>query len=214
MSTSTTIQPETQHIGKIVKSNGHVDYVCQIDSTGEVSVPPEPHSYAFGTFVSIALESNGGVVSRGSGELIGVIYNTLLMNPDFGTMGPRLSPTAELEIFTPDYLAETATLVGIITLGWIDAAGAVHQGVPTLAGTVNNRVRRLDADELRRFHADADGSPRLRYVPLLLGQNNPLVPPLLLTVIDTLRDLFPDRCSQLDVMRNNVAWKSMIQPAG
>ncbi len=194
-------------IGKIVKSNTHVDYVCQIDAPGESDGPlPEPTDYSFGTFAAIQLESGS--------QLIGVIYNTLLVNPDFGNMGPRLSPSAELEVFAPDYLAETATLVGIIAVGWIDRDGAHHQGVPVLAGTVNCAVYRLDDDALRQFHCTPDGRPRLTYMPLLLAQNNPLVPTLLMNILDTLGDLFPAQRDSLGVMRNNLAWKSIVQPTG
>jgi hypothetical protein len=48
----------------------------------------------------------------------------------------------------------------------------------------------------------------------LLAQNHALVAPLLLSVIDRLGDLFPQSRSRLAVMRNNVAWKSIVQPAG
>ena len=200
----------TTAIGKIVKSNTHIDYVCQVYNQGEVDPWPTPDMYSFGTFISVRLEENGASV----GQLIGVIYNTLLMNPDFGNLGPRLSPRQELEIFTPDYLSETATLVGIIGLGWVDAAGRCFQGVPALAPTVNNPVYRLGSAELMAFHRDSAGGVNLRYVPVLLGQNNPLVPQLLINIVDRLVGLFPGRRAQLTVMRNNLAWKSMVQPAG
>ena len=193
-------------VGKIVKSNTHVDYVCQVYHLNEVSVSPQPSDYSFGTFVEIRLEENGG-------KLIGVIYNTLLMNPDFGSLGPRLSPQVDVEIFTPDYLAETSILVGIIALGWIDAGGECHQGVPALAATVNNPVYKLENDDLYLFHSDPRQQPCMRYVPLLLGQNNALVPSLLLNIIDRLSALFPSQRGQLTLMRNNLAWKSIVQPA-
>ncbi len=196
-----------ESIGKIVKSNSHVDYVCQIFGIGEVESPPPPAAYTFGTFVSIALEEEGG-------SLIGVIYNTLLMNPDFGSLGPRLSPRSEVEIFSPDYLAETATLLGIFALGWVDAAGRTLQGVPALAASVNCPVQRLSGSELRAFHSDDSGRVSLRYAPLILAQNNPLAPPLLIAIIDQLATLFPAGSAQLTVMRNNLAWKSIVQPAG
>ena len=197
-------------IGKIVKSSTHVDYVCQIYSPNEVAVPPKPTDYCFGCFVSIRLDENGD----SGGQLIGVIYNTLLMNPDFGSLGPRLSPRQEVEIFAPDYLAETATLVGIITVGWIDAEGRCHQGVPMLAATVNSPVYYLDDESLCQFHQDAAERLCLRYVPLLLSQNNPLVPPLLINIVDRLALLFPNQRGQLTLMRNNLAWKSIVQPTG
>jgi hypothetical protein len=174
---------------------------------GEVVSAPPPTAYTFGTFVSIALEG-------GTGSIVGVIYNTLLMNPDFGSLGTRLSPRSDVEIFSPDYLAETATLVGIFALGWIDAGGRPQQGVPAMAATVNCPVERLSDAALADFHTDAAGRLSLRYAPLILAQNNPLAPSLLIAVIDQLADLFPASSAQLAVMRNNLAWKSIVQPAG
>ena len=177
-----------QHsIGKIVKSNTHIDYVCQVYGPGEVDPPPQPADYTFGAFVEMEMEGSGAAAR----SLVGVIYNTLLLNPEFGSLGPRLSPRTEVEIFSPDYLAETATLAGIIAVGWIDTDGQAHQGVPALAATVNCPVRRLDAEQVRQFHTDREGRLSLRYASLLLNQNNPLVPPLLIAVVDQLAVLFP-----------------------
>lgn len=200
----------TTAIGKIVKSNTHIDYVCQVYGPGELVAQPLPTDYAFAEFVAIELNGNG---SSSPGALIGVIYNTLLLNPDFGSLGPRLSPRGEQEIFTPDYLSETATLVGIVALGWRDG-NTYRQGVPGLAADVDAPVRRLSDDELRAFHLDTAGRLSLRYASVLMGMNNPLVPQLLLTLIDRLVILFPEQNRQLQVMRNNVAWKSIVQPAG
>jgi len=200
----------TTAIGKIVKSNTHIDYVCQVYGPGELVPQPLPTDYAFGEFVAIELSGNGS----SPGALIGVIYNTFLLNPDFGSLGPRLSPRGEQEIFTPDYLSETATLVGIVALGWRESGGAFRQGVPGLAADVDAPVRRLSNEELSAFHLDGAGRLALRYAPVLMGMNNPLVPQLLLTLIDRLMALFPEQSRQLQVMRNNVAWKSIVQPAG
>jgi hypothetical protein len=208
-------------IGKIVKSNTHIDYVCQVYGPGEIVTQPQPADYAFGEFVSIEL---GGINNTSAGigattainrpQLIGVIYNTLLLNPEFGNLGPRLSPRGEQEIFTPDYLNETAILVGIIALGWCDAEGRWRQGVPNLAAEVDAPVLKLSDEELERFHRDDDGRLALRYASVLLGMKNPLVTQLLINVIDRLMNVFPDQCGQLQVMRNNLAWKSIVQPAG
>lgn len=203
-------------IGKIVKSNSHIDYVCQIYGPGEAELVPESTEYKFGTFVAIELEDDDFGTQVADRQLIGVIYDTLLMNPDFGNMGPRLSPRQETEIFTPDYLAETATLIGLLALGWMDASGAYHQGMPVIAGTVNNRVRGLTPDELHTFHRSSTDGPCLQYMPLLMNQRTPLAPQLLMTIIDNLLDLFDDEgCkSQLKLMRNNLAWKNIVQPVG
>jgi hypothetical protein len=194
-------------LGKIVKSNSHIDYVCQVFGRGEVDAPPSPADYSLGAFVAIPYDPSAG-------RLIGVIYNTLLLNPTFGSLGPRLSSTPDLEILSPDYLSETATLVGIIAIGWQAESGAFHQGVPALAPPVNSIVEALTDDEVRAFHSVDEGSVALRYAPTLLGHNSPIVLPLLLTILDRLSALFPKQRDRLTVVRNNLAWKSIVHPAG
>ena len=198
-------------IGKVVKSNTHIDYVCQVYGAGELVTPPLPTDYAFGEFVAIELN---GAKEDGCNLLVGIIYNTLLLNPEFGNTGPRLSPRGEQEIFTPDYLNETATLVGIIAVGWHDAEGRPQQGVPSLAAEVDAPVRRLSEAELAQFHRDESGRLALRYASVLMGMQNPLVTQLLINVIDRLSQRFPEQRGQLQVMRNNLAWRSIVQPAG
>jgi hypothetical protein len=197
-------------IGKIVKSNTHVDYVCQVYGPGEIEPPPAPEDYAFGTFVRVGLTSD-------TGYLVGLIYSTILMNPEFGNLGPRLSPPADLEVFSPDYLREQATLVGIVAVGQVTPAGApappVRQGVPLLAATVGATVETMTADEVRDFHRSGN-SLALAYAPLLLAQGDPLIPHLLLNVVNRLDGLFPGQTRQLAVLRGNLAWKTAVMPAG
>jgi hypothetical protein len=202
-------------IGKIVKSNTHVDYVCQVFSVGEiVEPPPSPEDYAFGTFVRVGLSDDAAQGALGSSYLVGLIYSTILMNPEFGNLGPRLSPPADLEVFSPDYLREQATLVGVVAVGQV-TSGGTHQGVPHLAATVGASVTAMTADEVRDFHTPASGDgPALAYAPLLLAQGDPLIPHLLLNVINRLEDLFPGQARQLAVLRGNLAWKTVVAPAG
>ena len=194
-------------LGKIVKSNSHNDYVCQIDGPGDVPQPPRAGDYAFGTFISISLDDGSG------GCLVGLVYSTILMNPDFGTLGPRLSTPAELEVFSPDYLNETVTVIGILAVGQVDAHGQVLQGVPRLAASVNAVVETMDADQIRSFHAGGEDLS-LAYVPLLLGHADPLVGHLLLNVVDQVKAIFPEHQRQLSVLRGNLAWKLAVAPAG
>jgi hypothetical protein len=193
-------------IGKIVKSNTHVDYVCQVYGPGEVAgPPPSPEDYAFGTFVRVGLGTDANY-------LVGLIYSTILMNPEFGNLGPRLSPPADLEIFSPDYLREQATLVGIVAVGQVTPDGA-RQGVPPLAATVGAEVEVMTAGEVRSFHSSGDGLA-LAYAPLLLTQGDPLIPHLLLNVVNRLTGLFPEQARQLAVLRGNLAWKTAVTPVG
>jgi len=192
-------------IGKIIKSNSHTDYICQIYGPGEVETPPTREEYAFGAFVRVELD--------GSRWLVGLIYDTLLFNPDFGRLGPRLSPEPELAVFSPDYLNEKATLVGIATVGMMDAAGEVIQGVPPLAASSDALVERMSDDQVRAFH-QSNPIPQLAYAPLLLAQGSPLALPLLRAVITRLTGLFPDRAALLTVLQDDLAWKAQVGPLG
>ena len=68
-------------LARIVKSNSHVEYVAQVMRPGEVDEAPAAADYAFGTFVAIP---------RSSGDVaVGVVFDTTLVNPEFGALGPR-----------------------------------------------------------------------------------------------------------------------------
>ncbi len=205
----------TDRIGVIVNSNSHIDYVCQLASPLEREQRPAPDAYAFGAFVAIDLpqQPTAAPVAADPPCLIGVIYNTLLVNPNFTNLGPRLTSQSEQSVFSPDLIDETAMLVGVLALGWQDDVGP-QQGTPRLAAEVNASVRHLTDEEVRRFHRDAHGNLTLRYAAALLALNNPLVPALLLEIIDRLGVLFPREQAILQVMRDNVAWKSIVRPAG
>jgi hypothetical protein len=197
-------------VGKIIKSNSHTDYICQIYGPGEIEMPPAPLEYAFGTFVRILLDG-------ANGDLVGLIYDTQLFNPDFGNLGPRLSPAPDLAVFSPDYLAEKVTLVGITAVGTLASDGSVTHGVPSCAAQIDALVEQMDDDAVRRFHRPAaGGNPgvQLGYAPLLLAQGGALARHLLLSVIDRLTTLLPDQAAQLAVLRGDLAWGTFVGPLG
>jgi hypothetical protein len=192
-------------LGKLIKSNSHTDYICQIYGPGEVDTPPTREDYAFGTFVWVELGENRW--------LVGIIYDTMLFNPDFGRLGPRLSPEPELAVFSPDYLNEKATLVGIAAVGMMDATGNVVQGVPSLAASTDALVERMSDDQVQAFH-QGNSTPQLAFAPLLLAQGSPLALPLLRTVIARLMALFPDQTDLLAVLQDDLTWKAQVGPLG
>ena len=194
-------------IGKLSKSNSHTDYVCQIHGPGEIASPPSPADHAFGTFVRIP-------VSPHHGDLVGIIYDTVLLNPEFGNLGPRLSPLSDLAVFSPDYLAEKVTLVGITVVGMLSPDSTPTQGVPPLAAQIDAPVARMDADDVRAFHQTPSGSVQVSYTPLLLAVGSPLARHLLLHVIQDLESLFPTQGATLAVLRNELAWQTTIGPLG
>ncbi len=195
-------------LGKIIKSNAHTDYICQIYSPGEIESPPSAIDYAFGTFVRLPL----GTIE---GNLMGLVYDTILLNPDFGNLGPRLSPVADLTVFSPDYLAEKVTTVGITVVGTLTPDGIAIHGVPPLAAQIDTLVERMADEEIRRFHRQRNQQAiSVGYAPLLLSLGSPLARHLLLHVVDRLKVLFPDQVTSLSVLRSELAWQAMIGPVG
>jgi hypothetical protein len=192
-------------IGRIASSSSHITYVCQVFGRGESDVLPAPDDFGFGTFVGIARPDGT--------HLVGVIADTTLVNPEFGNLGPRLSPTEELGVFSPDYLNEKVTLVAIVVLGALGPDGQVLQGVPAVAAEIDARVRRLGEEEVIRFHGGPQGA-QLGYLPLLSATANSLAPHLLLQVIDRLQSLFPADRQRLNVLGDNLAWKAHVEPLG
>src|SRR6266508_1056444 len=64
-------------IAKITKSNSHVDYFARVLDSLETSVNLSPADFQFGQFVKINV---------GEEEVVGVIYNSLLINSHVETM--------------------------------------------------------------------------------------------------------------------------------
>ncbi len=225
-------------IGKIVRSESHVRYTCQVYGPGETTTPPNPNDYAFGAFVRVPLRAGsaqpdtlaplpGDAVTSASaatssaGWAIGLIYDTILLNPAFGTLGPRLSNDEQVELFSPDYLAERAVLVSILLLGAAPASmrGRMSHGVPPLALDLSAVVSTLNDDEIRAFHFYPD-TPRsqpylhMGYLPHAVAQDNPLLPMAMLRVIERLETLFPQQQALLSIVKRNFAWRLKVQSAG
>jgi hypothetical protein len=189
-------------LGKIVKSNSHTDYVCQIFGQGEAEYVPRNADYAFGTFAKIDLDDTGQHC------LVGLIYDTMLLNPDFGRLGPRLSTESELQIFSPDYLNERAVLTGILVIGQMSTA-QVQQGVPMLAATNEAQVHQLDDASIKRFHY-ADEQFQLTYMANLLDQTGLLAYNLALSVLHKLSGLLPEMAPTLNALADDLRWQLHI----
>lgn len=197
-------------IGKIVNSTSHIDYACQVYSRGEYHPLPLPDSYAFGNFVAVDIEDSVTTIRR----IYGIIYDTQLVNPDFGSLGPRISTSEDIVVTMPDYITEIATLLGIFAIGWQTNDALTYQGIPPITATLNGIVTALSVEEVEQFHQSQHGGPTLSYIPVLMNQSHPLVPQLLTRIVDQLNELFPFHQNQLNILRNNLAWKSIVQPAG
>ena len=224
-------------IGKIVKSESHISYICQIHGPREVDDLPSPADYAFGRFVRVAIRSEqGDDEQRMRGMIdytprtyaIGVIYDTILQNPDFGTLGPRLSNETQVELFSPDYVSETAVLTYIMVLGMLEQRRtpqgrqevlSVAHGVPPLALELDSEIETMDDEEVRAFHLFSDlpdEEPYLHmgYVPHIISQRNSLLPMVTLQIIDQLERLFPRNIKLLSIVKRNFAWRLKVETTG
>jgi hypothetical protein len=191
-------------IGRVVASNDQTDYVVHVHGEGDVEAPPSVLDRAFGQFVAIP---------AGENRLIGIVYRTQLVNPAYGDLGPRLSTETEIPIFSPDYLRETATLVGVTILGtaWADETELKYdQHTSLLSPAIDAPVFALPDDEFVAFHRPA-GRLRLEYFPRLLARPSPSVPDLLRGIVDRLVEAFPDDRPRLSVIRQSITWRAAIQ---
>lgn len=194
-------------IGTIVKSNSHISYLCRVYGKLETDRVPEPGQYAFGTFVTLA------PVEGSSVRLVGVVRDTLLLNPEYGNLGPRLSSDQDLAVFSPDYLNEKGVLVDILVLGW-ESDGAYHHGVPAVAAQIGTRVESMDDSEVHEFHRDSRERFLMGYLPPLMTRNDPMIASLLLAILERLEPGFQDQRRVIGVLKNNLAWKARVVPAG
>ena len=137
-------------IGKIVKSNSHVDYAGQVYNLLESAIVPSTNDYMFAQFVRIP---HNGI------ETIGGIYNSLLINPEFGNFGPRLSTPPETNaIFSPDYINEQGVLIGILLLGW-RSDGLNHQRIPRAVLPAGSVIEKMSDGETNAFHRGSAFTP-------------------------------------------------------
>jgi hypothetical protein len=229
-------------IGKIVKSYSHINYVCQIYGPFEVEVQPHPSDYAFGQFVRVPERSNlldelqgrRGTALNNNDELscyiVGVIYDTTLLNPTFGSLGPRLFNEAQVALFSPDYLSEKAMLVHLIMLGMMQLhrlssdtlkASIVH-GVPPLSLVLGNSVETMTDEDVHRFHLFSDQEDagnqseyfHMGYLPHMIAQQNSLLPMVILRILDQLEQLFPQHLLLLSILKRNFAWRLKVETTG
>jgi hypothetical protein len=229
-------------IGKIVKSYSHIIYICQIYGPLEIEVPPDIADYAFGHFVRVAVPSKRSDLSRNGQErdqskdevsicyIVGVIYDTQLLNPSFGSLGPRLSTETQVELFSPDYLSEQAVLVHLVVLGMMEQHRSsssplkiqIVHGIPSFPLELNGSVETMTDEDVLRFHlfhdhGIAENQPEylhMGYLPHMIAQRNNLIPLAILRIIDQLEHLFPQHLSLLSILKRNFAWRLKVEATG
>ena len=191
-------------IAKIVKSNSHVDYVGRVLDRLDSAQPPAPAHYKFAQFVSIP---------TGAESMVGVIYNSMLINPDYDRLGPRLSGSAEMNsVFSPDLIDEQGVLIGLLLVGRIDAEKKPHQSIPRSVIPVNSEVIAMTDTEVRAFHTGRDERLALGYYSQVITHARQFAPQLLLGVLDQLEGMFEHSSkSEIAVLRRTLNWQMVMQ---
>ncbi|WP_435158645.1 hypothetical protein [Haladaptatus sp. DFWS20] len=198
-------------VGSIVNSNSHMDYTVEIFNESDRDRPPERDECGFGQPVFIRKTIGGNDYL-----IIGVIYDTQLVDPDQGRSGPRLAQENQPQ-FTPGYVEERTTLAGVALLGIAEVTDdetieTPSHKMPRWTLSVDDVVKQCPDGVTRAFHSGEDGSLQIAYIERLLDVAGPLGAEVTLAIIERLQELFPDEVHQrvLSVVEKNVRWQSSI----
>ncbi len=192
-------------LGKVVKSNSHCDYIVQIDDVMDVSTPPAPDTYGFGSFVKLETPDRHWAV--------GLIYNSQLFNPAYLNSGPRLVSEPD-PLFTPDLIRETRTLLWTVLIGTLtlDAAASNQgfgcQGIPRVVVPVNTSVYCMADWEVHAFHQNVERQPQFCYYSHVMRSAGIFASELVEQVLGQIMPLFQDGDRRaLDLLRKELSWK-------
>ena len=198
-------------IGSIVSSNNHMDYTVEIFNETDREQVPGPAECGFGqpVFIHKTIQDTEHVI-------IGVIYDTRLVDPDQGRSGPRLAQGDQKQ-FTPGYVEERTKLAGVALLGTAEVTddGSIenpsHQ-MPRWTLDVEDVVERCPDGVTRAFHTGSDGGILIAYMERLLDLAGPLGAEVMLVLLEQLRESFPADEHQrvLDVIEKDVRWQSSV----
>ena len=187
-------------IAKIVSSNSHIDYVARIIDALDTSEPPTAEDFGFAQFVSLPFED--------ATEIVGVVYNSMLVNPEYASFGPRLSPKPELGNFSPDYLNEQGFLIGILLLGAKGANDKILHGVPRRVVPAGQDVYKIDARQMKKFHSDENECLQIHYYSQIVAHAGLFAVPLLESIIEQLAlDCSDADRQRLGVLKQTLAWQ-------
>ena len=180
-------------IAEVVSSNSHIDYIARVIDTVDAS------DHGFGQFVAL---------ERSDESVIGVIYDSRLVNPEYGSFGPRSGPRAELGRHNADHVREQGILIGILLLGTVDGEGKAVQAIPRKVVPVGQPVKKLDAGQVRHFHVDSAGGLQLHYYPQVVANARQFAIPLLDSIIGQLSvDCSETDAQRLQVLKRSLHWQ-------
>lgn len=196
-------------LGTVAKSHSQMDYVVEVYRERERERPPEKQDYKFGQPVYTTTTIRGTEYA-----LIGVVYDSRLVDPDQGRAGPRLS-NPDQELFVPGYVDEKRILLGVAFLGYATLEPVsngsnftdVSQEMPPWTLEIDDSIRKLPRAGFEQFHFP-DGDLRVQYYDRLISTADQFGAEVTLALLDQLRDGSAADEELLDVIEQKVRWET------
>jgi hypothetical protein len=198
-------------LGTIAQSHSQMDYVVEVYRERDRERPPGKQDYEFGQPVYTTTDVQGETRA-----MIGVVYDSRLVDPEQGREGPRLS-NPDQELFVPGYVDEKRTLLGVAFLGVAEltphseTAGydltAVEQVMPRWTLDIDDAVSKLPTAGFKQFHFP-ESTLRVQYYDRLISTAERFGAEVTLAVLDRLRADTPADENMLDVIEQKVRWEA------
>ncbi len=196
-------------LGTVAESHSQMDYLVEVYRDREREQPPEKQDYEFGQPVYTTTKIRGNEYA-----LIGVVYDSRLVDPNQGRAGPRLS-NPDQELFVPGYVDEKRTLLGVAFLGYATLEPAsngsnfidVSQEMPPWTLEIDNSIRKLSRAGFEQFHFPDDGL-RVQYYDRLISTAGRFGAEVTLALLDRLRDGTAANEELLNVIEQKIRWEA------
>lgn len=196
-------------LGTVAESRSHMDYVVEVYCDHEREHPPEKQDYEFGQMVYATT-----TIHEDEHCLVGVVYDSRLVDPEQGRAGPRLS-NPDQELFVPGYVDEKRTLLGVAFLGYAALEPAangsnftdVTQEMPPWTLDIDDSIHKLPREGFEQFHYP-DGSLHVQYYDRLISTAEQFGAEVTLALLDCLRNNTSADEELLNVIEQKVRWEA------
>ncbi len=203
------VSESNTEIGQVIGSNSHIDYVCEIYADVDRREPPGPEDHEFGQFVYATKRIAGE-----SRVFVGVIYDTILVDPEQGRSGPSLAQPDKQDVFNPSYVEEKQVLTGVALLGHAGVEDGdlvdVSHSIPRQSLEVDDVFRKLSKEDFEAFHRFG-GEVQLQYYQRVLDVAGGFAEDILSQILDRLKQSFSEEREALDVIQRNLEWETKMR---